>query len=93
MQFYTDPARADDTYALPDAEVFHVDAIDLEDEDTCFADLVAGKVEDGYDRDEAIHDLIGFYWWCCFPGCMPEGDPMGPFATQEDAIADAREGF
>ncbi len=34
----------------------------------------------------------GWYWWPCFPGCMPDGDPVGPFDTEEQAIKDAREG-
>jgi hypothetical protein len=21
----------------------------------------------------------GWYWWPCFPGCMPGGDASGPF--------------
>lgn len=33
----------------------------------------------------------GWYWWSCFPGCMPDGDPMGPFATKQEAIDDAQE--
>lgn len=32
----------------------------------------------------------GWYWWPCFPGCMPDGDPCGPFDTEADAIADAQ---
>ncbi len=32
----------------------------------------------------------GFYWWPCFPGCMPESDPHGPFPTEQDAIEDAQ---
>jgi hypothetical protein len=32
----------------------------------------------------------GFYWWACFPGCMPDGDPIGPFQTEEEAIEDAQ---
>lgn len=34
----------------------------------------------------------GWYWWACFPGCMPEGDAIGPFDTEEDALTDARDG-
>jgi hypothetical protein len=34
----------------------------------------------------------GYYWWSCFPGCLPDGDPMGPFGTEAEALADAREG-
>jgi hypothetical protein len=25
--------------------------------------------------------LPGWYWWSCFPGCLPEGDAFGPFPT------------
>jgi len=34
----------------------------------------------------------GWYWWSCLPGCLPEGDPTGPFETYEEALDDAREG-
>lgn len=33
---------------------------------------------------------LGFYWWACFPGCLPDGEPMGPFDTAEDAVEDAQ---
>ena len=46
-------------------------------------------------RHERAHELAGWYWWACFPGCLPDGDgePSGPFATEDDALEDAREGF
>ena len=31
----------------------------------------------------------GWYWWACFPGCMPDSDPSGPYDTAEDAYVDA----
>ena len=34
----------------------------------------------------------GWYWWSCFPGCLPDGDPIGPFATEAEALADAQSG-
>ena len=34
---------------------------------------------------------LGWYYWACFPGCLPDGEPVGPFATKADAIADMRE--
>lgn len=34
----------------------------------------------------------GWYWWTCFPGCLPDSDPTGPFAAYADALADARNG-
>jgi hypothetical protein len=33
----------------------------------------------------------GWYWWACFPGCLPDGDPTGPFETEQAAIDDAIE--
>lgn len=42
------------------------------------------------------HDSIelelaaGFYWWACFPGCLPDGEPCGPFFTEEEAIENAQ---
>lgn len=30
----------------------------------------------------------GWYWWPCFPGCMPDGEAIGPFETSEAAYAD-----
>lgn len=32
----------------------------------------------------------GWYWWACFPGCLPDSDPNGPFATEAEALADAQ---
>lgn len=31
----------------------------------------------------------GWYWWPCFPGCLPDGDPVGPFETEREAVIDA----
>lgn len=31
----------------------------------------------------------GYYYWYCFPGCMPEGDPIGPFGSRDEAYIDA----
>lgn len=33
----------------------------------------------------------GWYWMSCFPGCMPDGEPAGPFKTRAEAEAAARE--
>lgn len=34
--------------------------------------------------------LCGFYWQACLPGCLPDGDPMGPFRSEAAAIRDAQ---
>ena len=31
----------------------------------------------------------GWYWQACFPGCLPDGEPEGPFLTEYAALADA----
>lgn len=33
----------------------------------------------------------GWYWQACYPGCLPDGEPMGPYDTEAEAIADAQE--
>jgi hypothetical protein len=33
----------------------------------------------------------GWYWWSCFPGCLPDGDPIGPFDSEREALADAQD--
>jgi hypothetical protein len=46
-----------------------------------------------YEMDPEEYHGPGWYYWFCFPGCMPDGDPVGPFETEEAALADAREGM
>jgi hypothetical protein len=77
MQAYSDPKRASDPHALPNVEVFY-------------------HAYDGTARTEWLDDAgepydAGWYWWPCFPGCLPDGDPVGPFATEAEALADAQE--
>lgn len=31
----------------------------------------------------------GFYWHACQPGCLPDGEAVGPFPTAEGAYLDA----
>jgi len=81
MQFYFDETREGEPYSLPDGEVFYADAGDLWDVDSgC------------YPSTDEPNDP-GWYYWTCFPGCLPDSDPIGPFATEAEALADAREGI
>ena len=34
---------------------------------------------------------IGWYWWYCQPGCLPDSEPFGPFDSREDAEKDYNE--
>lgn len=78
MQIYSDPSRANDPYALPNIEVFWDDA-----------DVVNGHARN-FDTDGNPVEP-GWYWWPCFPGCLPDGDAVGPFATKAQAIANAQD--
>lgn len=89
-QAYSDPSRAGDPYSLPDIETFfhqHAKRDPMA--------LNAGDVAKRF--GECITDAdgdccgTGWYWQACFPGCMPDSDPFGPFKTEADAIKDAQE--
>ena len=79
MQIYSDPSRESDPYTLPDVEVFYRD----ESENT--ADTVFWNEWD----DEPFGS--GYYFWFCFPGCMPDSSPFGPYATEAEAIEAAQD--
>lgn len=80
---YSDPTRASDPHALPDVETFR--AMICTD---CGEPANTGE----HSLDcEAPHYAERFFWQSCFPGCLPDSDPIGPFATEAEALADARE--
>ena len=79
-QIYSDPERENDPYALPNIEVFGVSQMEVN------YNLANLDHADEYTITES-----GWYWWSCFPGCLPDGDPNGPFETEQEAIADAKE--
>ena len=33
----------------------------------------------------------GYYYWDCFPGCLPDSEPWGPYETEQKAIEAAQE--
>ena len=41
--------------------------------------------------DNQVNLLSGWYWWTCFPGCLPDGDPDGPYDTEEEALDAAQD--
>lgn len=54
------------------------------------------QVPGDYDlKDEQTGEPLepGFYFWACFPGCLPDSDPVGAFETREQAEAEARLAF
>jgi len=75
-QHYTDPTRENEPHALPDIEIFYMD-----DELSLFMAEIEGD-----DPPE-----LGFYYWFCFPGCLPTGEAVGPFMSEEIALSEARQ--
>jgi hypothetical protein len=89
--YYSDPKRKNDKHALPDVEVFYADDLECENcEGAGIVDYGAGEREcedcGGRGTREA-----GWYYWYCFPGCLPEGDAIGPFASEREAAREMRE--
>lgn len=103
-QAYSDPSREADPHALPDIEVFERTAREcaLDDEDlvceymkqhefrlASMNNQVRESMIDAIIKEENIRG--GWFWWSCFPGCLPDGPPMGPFNSYENALADAQD--
>jgi hypothetical protein len=86
---YSDETREGEPFALPDVEHFHVS--DTEAKENGHRAVNEGAFFD----EEHIGNLTeaGWYWWACFPGCLPhvgnDGEPWGPFETEAEAIEDA----
>ena len=86
---YSDPTRETEEHALPDTDVFYVS-----DTEAALEQAALDKFEEfGEESDEytMLLTAAGWYWWACFPGCLPDGNPNGPFATEAEATANAQD--
>ena len=104
MQFYSDPSRANEKWALPDCQAFQMTA---EEYAETMRDEIVNLMKrkefrlasmNSRIREKMIETLIeenavegGWFYWYRFPGCLPEGDPVGPFDTCEEAVTACRE--
>lgn len=93
MQAYSDPERETDPYALPDVEVFHVAAAEFAQAEhgTWQAEATYSLEASPFSNLTDCSLLEGWYWWSCFPGCLPDSDPIGPFETEQAALEDAQD--
>ena len=103
-QHYSDPdAREFDPHALPDIEVFQLTATEAAQQDEDLIWQYSKRPEfrlchmnsrtreamlDAMVKEEGIKG--GWFWWSCFPGCLPDGPAIGPFDTHAAALADAQ---
>lgn len=97
MQAYSDPKRADDPNSLPDVEVWQ----EKRREFYCshcgasFEMPVSFEYQTCFDcghelKPGGIGKPAWWFWWC-FPGCLPDSDIFGPYETLEAARADWEE--
>ena len=102
-QHYSDESRADDKRSLPDVEVFEMTAREIaeREEDLIYEYMTRHEFRlasmNSRIRDQMFDTMIeeqgikgGWVYWYCFPGCMPDSDIFGPFATRAEAIEDMR---
>jgi hypothetical protein len=56
-------------------------------------DWINGRAIEVFYADEKLArefgGSAGWYWWECYPGCLPESDAFGPFPTSYRAYRDA----
>ena len=106
MQAYSDPSRESDPHALPDVEVFQLTAAEVaessmyEDEQHEFMRRHEFRLANmnSLAREAMLDAMVeelgitgGWFYWSCFPGCMPDSEPCGPFATWQEAQDAAQE--
>lgn len=91
------------TYTPKNTEIFKLSASDFltAGEGDWRAERLMGEVTtpapgDGEDtteydeeREAEAESLAGFFHWTCCPGCMPDSEASGPFATWDEANEDA----
>jgi hypothetical protein len=44
-----------------------------------------------HSEEEDYAPAAGWYWHSCFPGCLPDNEAVGPFASSRLALRDADE--
>ena len=104
-QHYSNPDREDDTYSLPDVEVWEDTIVEISTDCGVFEVGSLSENARGFcpscDKATCVHDLdddgivrterTGWFYWFCFPGCLPDSEPNGPYATEQEAIDAAQE--
>ena len=102
-QHYSDTTREDDPHTLPDLEVFQLTALEvaasMEDEVYEFSKRhefqlchINDRVRDAM-LDAMVEELGiagGWFYWFCFPGCLPDRAPIGPFSTRKESVDASR---
>lgn len=78
---------------IPNIEVFHVGVREFveAEQGTWQYDFVLEHAKTSkFSNLTNCGPLEGWFWWSCSPGCLPEGEPNGPFKTKVLAEADSQ---
>jgi hypothetical protein len=98
---YADETRADDPHYLPSIQTWEADVLQLDcprcgalevprtDSDTATDGFCLGCSET---VPAVLTGSRGWFFWYCFPGCMADSEPCGPYDTEALALEAAREG-
>ena len=78
---YSDKTRESDPHAQPDVEIFE------QSESECDKRGHPYHMSD----EPCLFQGPGYYYAFGFPGCLWDSDPVGPFDTEQEALAAARE--
>ena len=102
-QHYSNPKDANHPHRLPDIETFQLTAHEVaaRDEDAVYEFMKRREFQlaamNSHTREAMLDTIVeengitgGWFYWFVLPGCLPDGDAIGPFATQAEALADAR---
>lgn len=93
-QHDSDTTREDEPTALPNLETFIATYTECPE---CGRQLISDTLcvqmacPDCDRQPIARKQGEGWFYWFCFPGCLPDSDPIGPFDSEADALADARD--
>jgi len=104
-QFYFDPSRENEPHALPDGEVWESETYTYDcrrcgiftlDEDSATGNPDGAICPSCSNCGPGLGTLIrtgqtAWFYWACIPGCLPDSEPMGPFDSETEALADARQ--
>ncbi len=94
MYIYSDPKRENDPHALPDIELWEdiivkLDCLCGSSSEIPQQSVGCSNCGSVTTETESTNEL-GWFYWACFPGCLPDGDIVGPFESYKDAMADAQ---
>lgn len=98
---YVNEKRANDATYLPSIQTWQADVLEIQCP-RCGDGLIPRTDADdateafclgcSHMRPAVLTGNRGWFFWFCFPGCMADSEAVGPYDTEADALAAAREG-